>query len=419
MKIKKPLILRLLGLTALAIILLFTGCSPSSGSSTGSSALPLDAPASYPSADDDPETANFTRSAINFVGLLDAGWNLGNTLDAYSGSLTGVATETSWGQPTTTRAMMTGLKNSGIKTVRIPVTWHNHVDGAFTIDPVWMTRVKEVVDFAIAEDLYVIINIHHDNEEDYYFPNLYYEARSTEYVKRVWKQIALTFRNYDEHLIFEILNEPRLVGYSKEWVWSDSDSKLVEAAGVINRLEQAGLDEIRATGSNNTNRYVMITPYVASPSAAVSSHFGRPTDTATDKLILSVHAYTPYVFAMQAPGDITFTTAHQNDINHFMDSLKTKFIDGESIPVIIGEYGATNKNNLSERVKWFSYYCDKAASYGMSTILWDNGNYLVPSSGSFNELYGFYNRTAQTWYFHDGVLNEDPILDEIIEAYTP
>jgi len=382
-----------------------TACS-SSASSVDEAPLP----ASYPEAAVDPLSANFTRSSVDFVGLLDAGWNLGNTLDAHDvPGKTGLEAETSWGQPKTTQAMMHGLVTAGITTVRIPISWHNHVDAAFTIDPEWMARVKQVVDYAIAEGLYVIINIHHDNDVKYYFPDEAHAARSAEYVKRVWKQVALIFRNYDERLIFELLNEPRLVGYANEWGWSDSDARHVEAARVIGDLEQAALDEIRATGSNNASRYVMITPYVASPWAAFSSHFDMPSDAASDKLIVSVHAYTPYVFAMQSPGDRTFTSAHRGDIDSFMGQLNSSFVS-RGVPVIIGEYGATNKDNLSDRVAWFSYYCGKAAGYGMSTILWDNGNYQIPSPVSYTELYGFYNRTAQTWYFPS-------ILSAIVDAY--
>ena len=92
-----------------------------------------------------------------------------------------------------------------------------------------------------------------------------------------------------------------------------------------------------------------------------------------------------------------------------MGQLNSSFVS-HGVPVIIGEYGATNKNNLSDRVAWFSYYCGKAAGYGMSTILWDNGNYQIPSPVSYTELYGFYNRTAQTWYFPS-------ILSAIVGAY--
>lgn len=396
-----------ISILAIAVMLIFTGCPTISEPASN---LPSDAPESYNSASINPEDGDFTISAKDFVALMDAGWNLGNTLDANSNGVTGLSTETSWQQPITTQAMITALKNSGIKTLRIPVTWHNHVDDAFTIDDEWMDRVKEVVDYAVNEDLYVIINIHHDNEKDAYFPDSAHYDRSYEFVKRIWTQVALIFRNYDEHLIFELLNEPRLTGTTNEWNWDDNDSKKIDSAEVIGNLEQVALDEIRATGSNNSERYIMITPYVASPWAALSSYFVIPEDTVSDKLILSVHAYTPYSFAMQDPGDSTFNSSHEKDIDSFMDALNNNFVVDRGIPVIIGEYGATNKNNLSDRVAWFSYYCNKAASYGMSTILWDNGNYVIPASGSYNELYGYYNREAKTWYFPS-------ILDEIIQAY--
>ncbi len=403
---------RLVWILGLAFVLVFAGCSTSSGSSAGDSApMPDPAPESYREVPVNPEPADFNLSAINFVEKLGAGWNLGNTLDAHVDGITDLSTETSWGQPVTTQAMMAGLKASGITTVRIPITWHNHVDGAFTVDEAWMNRVIEVVNYALDEDLYVIINIHHDNEKDFYFPDELHADRSMEFVTRIWKQVALMFRNYDEKLIFEFLNEPRLVGYTNEWEWSDDDPNHREAAEVIGELTQSALNAIRATGGNNADRYVMITPYVASPWAANSSHFVIPTDTATDKLILSVHAYTPYVFAMQDPGVSTFTSDHRGEIDQFMGMLNTKFVEGRRIPVIIGEYGATNKNNLDQRVAWFSHYCGKAASYGMTTILWDNGNHEVPSGGSFNELYGFYNREEQTWYFPE-------ILAAILAAYN-
>jgi endoglucanase len=370
----------------------------------------LPAEAIYPEQAIAPETSDFSKSAVAFVAGMGTGWNLGNTLDAYGAA--DLTSETSWGQPMTTKAMIAGLKASGIKTIRIPISWHTHVNSAFTVDSAWMARVKEVVDYAIGEGMYVIINIHHDNDkayDAYYFPDSLHANWSREYVRRVWKQIALQFRNYDEHLIFEILNEPRLVGYANEWGWSDSDSSLATAASIIGDLEQSALTAIRETESNNANRYVMITPYVAAPSSALSSKFKIPTDTATDKLILSVHAYQPYSFAMQDPGETKFTNEHKAQIDSIMEDLNAKFVAGKHMPVIIGEYGATNKNNLADRVAWFSYFVGKAKSYGIVTVLWDNGNWKVPASGKFEELYGFYNRTAQTWYFPD-------ILTAIINA---
>ncbi|MBN1648153.1 MAG: glycoside hydrolase family 5 protein [Spirochaetales bacterium] len=401
----------------ISVVFVLGGCSSSVPSGQNSvppknevSLVPLaPAPAAYTAAPVEPVAADFSLSAVDFVAQMDAGWNLGNTLDAHSSGRTGLATETSWGQPRATREMIKGLRDSGIKTVRIPVTWHNHVDNAFTVDPEWMNRVREVVDFAVSEDLFVIINMHHDIGVNYYYPDRTHFERSLAFVTRIWEQIALTFRNYDEHLIFEILNEPRLAGQKNEWGWDDSFSSHVEAAGIIGELEQTALDRIRTSGSNNAQRYVMITPYVASPRASFSDYFEIPEDSAADKLIISVHAYSPYPFAMQDPGEKAFTNAHKGEINTFMDRLNAEFVS-KGRPVIIGEYGATNKENLKDRVSWFSYYCGRAARYGICTILWDNGHYMVPASGSFSELYGFYNRAEYVWYFPE-------ILAAILEAY--
>lgn len=389
-RVLKP---RLLSIAVL-LILCSLGCGGGSAA-TDSYDIPEE---SYYEEPLNPVSGNFTQTAISLVTDMKYGWNLGNTFDAYVDPTTNIDYETSWNQPKTTQAMINGIKTAGLNTIRIPVSWHNHVNAAFTVDTAWIERVQQVVDWAIAADLYVIINIHHDNAKSWYFPDDAHAQRTQAYVKRIWKQIGMRFRNYDEHLIFEFLNEPRIVGYSNEWNWNDNDATVVEAAENINILNQLALDTIRATGGNNDKRFVMITPYVASPWAAMSSKFKVPTDSAGDKMILSVHAYTPYDFAMQSPGVTTFTQSGKDAIDSFMSSLNTKFVTGMGIPVVIGEYGATNKNNLSERVVYFTYYVTKAHSYGMCPIVWDNGNTDVIGT-DYSEHYGFYKRTDQTWYF--------------------
>ena len=388
----------LISIIAFLSISLILNCG---GSGSGSETEPYNIPEeSYYEAPLNPLAGNFSQSAKTLVSDMKYGWNLGNTLDAHSEVNINTDYETYWGQPKTTQAMVSGIKTSGLKTIRIPVSWHNHVNEAFTIDTEWIERVQEVVDYAIDSDLYVIINIHHDNSEKWYFPDDYHSAKSQAFVSRIWKQIALRFRNYDEHLVFEFLNEPRLTGYANEWNWNDSDAKLSEAADNINLLNQLAIDTVRATGGNNDKRFVMITPYVASPWAALSSKFQMPDDSATDKLILSVHAYTPYNFAMENPGITAFSNSGKSDIDSFMSQLNSKFVSSMNIPVVIGEYGATNKNNLTDRVNYFEYYVTKAHSYGMCPIVWDNGNYQI-IGGSYAELYGYYKRTDQTWYFPD------------------
>ena len=338
------------------------------------------------------------------------GWNLGNTLDATNAY--DLSSETSWGQPTTQKAMIDGLAASGIKTIRIPVSWHNHIidKKTYTIDPNWMKRVKTIVDWAIEDDLYVIINSHHDNhlkneklpKAGGYYPSGENVAESQRFLYNVWGQIALAFnKGYDEHLIFETVNEPRPAGTECEWNYN-ADSRCFDATICLRKMNQTALDAIRASGGNNAKRFVMCPALAASISAAANSTFKLPTDSEEGRLLLSIHGYTPYSFAMESPGDREFSQQHKDDLDWFFNSLKTNFID-KGCPVVIGEYGATNKNNLSDRVAWFTYYISSAKKLGIPCILWDNGVYQtrLDENGNpdYSEGYGYYNRTQQSWYF--------------------
>ena len=176
----------------------------------------------------------------------------------------GIQSETSWGNSETTEAMIKGLAERGFKTLRIPVTWHNHlVDIDYTIDPKWMKRVKQIVQWGIKYGLYVILNIHHDNfaynqEEDNYltygrgfYPNLRNIKESEKFIYNVWSQIATAFNNgFDHHLIFEGLNEPRLTGTPYEWWYKEGEPMCEEAAEVLNEYMRLIVKTIRETGGN-------------------------------------------------------------------------------------------------------------------------------------------------------------------------
>lgn len=349
-------------------------------------------------------------TAFELTKAMTTGWNLGNTLDATSSN--GLDSETSWGQPETTKAMIDGLAASGIKTIRIPVSWHNHITDKqnYTIDTEWMKRVKTVVDWAISDGMYVILNTHHDNYESPsviprasgYYPNTQNLEESQRFISNVWAQIATAFNNgYNEHLIFETLNEPRPAGTKCEW-WYDADPVCIDAVKCLLQLNQTALDTIRSTGGNNAKRFVMCPALQASENSASALSFKMPQDTEKGRLILSIHAYTPYSFAMEAPGVTTFTQAHKDELNTMFTKLKSKFLD-YGYPVIIGEYGATNKDNLEERVAWFDYYVSTAKSFGIPCMLWDNGVWELRQDENgnpdYSEGYGFYNRLAQSWYF--------------------
>lgn len=344
-------------------------------------------------------------SAIDTVKDMKTGWNLGNTFDAIGRR--DLSSETSWSQPKTTKPMIDGLAKSGIKTIRIPVSWSNHIiDDKYTIDPLWMKRVKEVVDWAISNDMYVILNTHHDNYEkngkmNYgggYYPTTANYEESSKFLCNVWAQISLAFNNgYDQHLIFETLNEPRPRGTSDEWNFNKNSALGKESAEIINKFNQDILDTIRASGGNNAKRFVSCPGLAASPNSALADAFEMPKDTAPGKLIVSVHMYTPYNFAMESPGLKSFTPIMGSEIATIFKKLNTKFIEN-GYPVIIGEYGATNKNNLEARVSWFHFFLKYSRMYGMTSCLWDNGVWLV-TGNDYSEHYGYYNRKEQKWFF--------------------
>ena len=347
-------------------------------------------------------------TAIELVRDMKTGWNLGNTLDATGGGK-GLASEVSWGQPYTTKAMIDGLAASGIKTIRIPVSWSRHiVDNNYTIAPAWMNRVKEIVDWAIEDDMYVVLNIHHDNYEKNakmprnagFYPTDENYEESARFVCNTWAQIALAFNNgYDEHLVFEVLNEPRLCGTSEEWYYNAVSPKSIKAMKNLNKLTQNILDVIRASGGNNKKRMVAIPSLQASPESALASTFKMPQDYdgSKDRLIVSVHMYTPYNFAMESPGIKDYSAKVENEFTSMFKKLNDHFI-ANGYAVYIGEYGATNKNNLDDRVKWFHAFIKNSRVYGMPCFLWDNAVWKIEDN-KYDEHYGFYNRYNQTWYF--------------------
>lgn len=352
-------------------------------------------------------------AAVDAVMDMKTGWNLGNTLDATAGR--GLVTETAWGMPKTTKAMIDKLAESGMKTIRMPVTWVNHVDNKNTIDPVWMARVKEVVDWAIEDGMYVIINDHHDNfalasglmAGKGYYPNKANYDMSASYVHNIWSQIAMAFNNgYDEHLVFETLNEPRLRGHENEWTYNDNLPDCVEAQQMINKLNQVALDAIRASGGNNTKRLIMVPGYCATPTSVLGANFQLPKDSAKNKLIVSVHMYTPFIFAGQSPGAANFTPKMQQEFASTFKRLNQKFVQN-GVGVVIGEYGAVNKNNTDQRVAWFHSFIKYSRLQGITACLWDNGKWKI-TGNDYSERFGYFNRRELEWYFPE-------ILEAIME----
>lgn len=338
--------------------------------------------------------------SLEFVKNMKIGWNLGNALDASDCNVDDeLAYEWSWCGAKTTPQLIQEVKKAGFQTIRVPVSWHNHVTGEdHRISEVWMARVQEVVDMAIDEGLYVILNIHHDNSTDFMYPTSEYLEQSKNYVTCVWEQVAARFADYDEHLIFETLNEPRMVGTNFEWWLNGNDASCKDAVAVLNELNQAVVDTIRASEGNNAQRYIMVPGYCASPDGALNSGFALPQDSAEDRLIVSVHAYTPYDFALNDKGTAEFDTEKAADvrgITGFMDNLYKKFIK-EGIPVVIGEFGARAKSNTQARIDFSVAYIAAARARGITCCWWDNNAFI-----GTGENFGLIDRNAMKWRFEE------------------
>ena len=136
------------------------------------------------------------------------------------------------------------------------------------------------------------------------------------------KQIATAFNNgYDHHLIFEGLNESRLLGTQYEWLYKGGEQICEEVAVELNEYMRLIVKAIRENGGNNAKRFIMITPLAAGYQAAIESIFKFPDDfkynPLNSKLILSVHMYSPYKFTLNADKNYT----------NFEDSYKTELLE--------------------------------------------------------------------------------------------
>lgn len=333
--------------------------------------------------------------STELVKEMKVGWNLGNTLDSTITNPKGTELpsdwETAWGQPVTTKAMIDSVAAQGFNVLRVPITWEGKFGEGpdYTIDPDWLARVNEIVDYGIDDDMFVIINVHH---EEWHMPTYENEAAAQEILTALWAQIADHFKDYNEKLIFEGLNEPRLKGTPMEWNGGND-----EARDVINHWNAAFVETVRNSGGNNKLRHLMVTPYAASSMDKVLNDFAVPND---DKVIVSIHAYLPYTFALADNAQATTewsadNPADTNDIDMLMANLKDRYLD-KGRAVIIGEMGTRNRMNTEARAECARYYSEAAHNAGIPICWWDNNAFV-----GGGENFGLFDRKTFEWRYPD------------------
>lgn len=322
---------------------------------------------------DSPEQAPDTNAAAanlqSYVDAMQPGWNLGNTLDA-----TG-ADETSWGNPAVTQELIKKIAAQGYKSIRIPVTWDVHIGATpgYTIDPAYLARVQQVVDWAIGENLYVMINLHHDSwlwiskmEQQHDQVLARYNA--------IWTQIANKFKNHSSKLMFESVNEPRF-----------SDGGTTDENKALQMLEELNVSFhsiVRNSGGMNATRPLVLPTLETSPTQTRMDSLNNTITKLNDSnLIATVHYYGFWPFSVNIAGYTKFDTDTQNDINTTFTNVYNSFT-AKGIPVIVGEYGLLgfDKNTgvieQGEKLKFFEYLAYYLKSKQITPMLWDNGQHF-------------------------------------------
>lgn len=356
------------------------------------------------------------------VEAMGPGWNLGNQLESVTDN---VPEETNWGNPVITEKLIQSVKAAGFKSIRIPVSYFAKIDDDkdYTIDSKWLDRVQEVVNYCIKNDLYAVINIHGDGyntiDGGWLLCNGKNQTEIKKKYKKVWKQIAERFKNYDEHLLFESMNEEFDGSYSepnKEYYQN------------INDYNQIFVDTVRKTGDNNTKRWLIIPGWNTNIDYTAGDYgFKLPTDQYRDKsidkeeqrIMISVHYYSPWDFCGGENCVITqwgneaddpsktSTTCDETYMKNQLNLMKTTFAD-KGYPVFIGEYGSINKTSYDSENEYYRAYfarklCQLSRKNGCIPMYWDNG---------YNGVHGFglFDRTTCE-------ITQPVIIDAIMEGF--
>lgn len=282
--------------------------------------------------------------------------------------------ETLWGNPVTTKEMIDMVKEEGFGAVRIPVTYYNHMDAQGNIDEEWLERVSELVQYVLDNDMYCIINMHHDTGKNGWL-KADLSTIDTVGVKfeNVWQQIGEYFKDYNQKLLFEGYNE--ILNSSNKWSWAGEDSYTA-----ANKLNQIFVDTVRSTGGNNSERCLIVNTYAASTEEEVLNHFTLPNDSVENRLIVEAHYYG----------------SSKNGIRVVMERLGTKFTN-KGIPVIIGEFGTNWKMTETDRVSSANYFVTTAKQYKIACFWWDDGNYTNKIGAKCD--YAILDRCSLTWYY--------------------
>lgn len=332
-------------------------------------------------------------TAVEIAREMKLGWNVGNSLEVPGG-------ETKWGNPVVTKQLIDSVSAAGFNVLRIPCAWNSYADSnTLVIDENWLARVKEVVDYAYANGMYVIVNSHWDDGWLEEHPVYAYQEKVNHKQKVYWTQIANYFSDYDEHLLFAGTNEVR----------ENYGEPTPENIEVQESYNQTFVDAVRATGSNNATRTLIVQTYNTNTWHGLK-YMTLPDDSTDGRLMVEIHHYDPYDFTLNVnggcmcwgedtPEEESCAWAQEAYVDTLFSRIKQKWTD-IGIPVVMGEYGAMRRTaykgdtlmgkqlaaHTKSRAHWLAYNTQKARACGVIPVYWDNG--YIRQGDSF----GLFNR---------------------------
>jgi aryl-phospho-beta-D-glucosidase BglC (GH1 family) len=278
------------------------------------------------------------------------GTNIGNTMECeYEGT---------WNNGPVQEYYFDDFKTAGFQTIRIPVRWDKHTDtlAPYKIDPIWMKRVEQVVDWGLSRGFFIILNAHH---EEWIKWNYKIESKRNRF-DSIWSQIAVHFKNKSDKLLFEIINEPKGMNLDQ-----------------INDLNAREIVNIRKT---NPNRIIIFsgTDYTTSQKLI-------ETTVPNDKYLMAYfHSYDPWSFAGEAkgkygkPSDIEFTKKIFDEVANWSKI--------HNVPVMVSEFGTVSNCDYNSRMSFYAAYVEQALEHNIAFQVWDDG-------GGF----GIYQRKSRSW----------------------
>ena len=328
-----------------------------------------------------PDATGMSSTSMVIANKIKVGLNIGNTLEAIGG-------ETAWGNPQVTNDLIKLVKQSGFDAIRLPCSWNQYTDQTTAkINSIWLDRVKEVVQYCVNSDMYVILNIHWDGGwlESNCTPGKQEENNAKQ--KAFWEQIATHLHDFDEHLLFASTNEPNV-----------SDATQM---AVLLSYHQTFIDAVRSTGGKNAYRVLIVQGPMTDIATTYDLMTKMPTDNIPNRLMAEIHYYTPWNFTGMTKDeswgnqfyywgkDFHSTTdlAHnptwgeEAEVDRLFKIMKNQFVD-KGIPVVIGEFGAMRRDNLTgdalvlhlaSRAYYLKYVTKQANTYGLLPFFWDTG----------------------------------------------